>query len=148
MTVWLSHEELCGIAKGLVCDSCERLCDAAKGPAWRASWRGHLKWCVAVPLHVWCNSGASLAAQFGINMLFQKSQKLLFLKPLFGALPKIWDWIRKYVVKGHGFPFLQELINNHSKFSDNWLYSACFIDYGKHVGLLVMQMCSIWHYDH
>ena len=34
------------------------------------------------------DGGASLAAQFGTNILFQKCQKLLFLTP-FGALPKI-----------------------------------------------------------
>ena len=30
-----------------------------------------------------------------------------FFKPLFGALPKIGDWIQKYVQIHQGFPFLK-----------------------------------------
>ena len=37
----------------------------------------------------------------------KKCRKITFLKPLFGALPKIGDWIQKYVQIRHGFPFLK-----------------------------------------
>ena len=33
----------------------------------------------------------------------KKCQKKMFFKPLFGALPKIGDWIRKYVQIHYGF---------------------------------------------
>ena len=35
------------------------------------------------------------------------SPKKFFFKPPFGALSKIGDQIRKYVVKDHGFPFIK-----------------------------------------
>ena len=38
------------------------------------------------------NGGTSLQAEFGTNLLFQKNTG---------------DWIQKYVVKEHGFPFLK-----------------------------------------
>ena len=41
-----------------------------------------------------------------------KMLKITFFKTLFGALPKISDWIRKYVQIRHGFPFL--------KWCDTW----------------------------
>ena len=41
---------------------------------------------------------ASLVAECGTNILFKKHQKSLF-----GTLPKISDWIRKYVQICHGF---------------------------------------------
>ena len=46
---------------------------------------------------------ASLVAECGINILFQKILKITFLKHFFGTLPKI----RKYVQIHHGFPFLK-----------------------------------------
>ena len=67
--------------------SCERLRDAAKGRAQWASWRGHSNWCVAVPLHVWCDGGASLAAECGTNILLKKHRNHFF-KTTFGALQK------------------------------------------------------------
>ena len=33
----------------------------------------------------------------------KKCKKNIFFKPLFGTLPKIGDWIRKYVQIRHGF---------------------------------------------
>ena len=33
----------------------------------------------------------------------KKCQKIIFFKPFFGALPKIFDWIRKYVQIRHVF---------------------------------------------
>ena len=44
---------------------------------------------------------ASLVAEYGTNILFKKTQKITFFKPPFGALPKISDWIRKYVQIRH-----------------------------------------------
>ena len=44
---------------------------------------------------------ASLVAECGTNILFKKFPKKI--KPLFGALPKISDWIQKYVQICHGF---------------------------------------------
>ena len=55
---------------------------------------------------------ASLVAECGTNILFKKLQKSLFKKTLFGALPKISDWIWKYVQICHGFPFI--------KWCDTW----------------------------
>ena len=88
------HSERAGLQQ-----SHERLRDAAKGLAQRASWRGHPNRCVAVPLHVWCNSGASLVAKFGTNILFQKTPEITLKKKHF--------WIQKYVQICHGFPFLK-----------------------------------------
>ena len=38
-----------------------------------------------------------------VKNVFKKSQQIFFLKPLFGALPKIGDWIWKYEQIRHGF---------------------------------------------
>ena len=71
-------------------------------------------WCQGVAhfiFHSMCGvsvtGAASLVAECGTNILFQKTQKITFLKHLFGALPKIGDWIQKYVQICHGFPFLK-----------------------------------------
>ena len=43
-----------------------------------------------------------------LNWVFvdlKKNAQKYFFKPLFGALPKIFDWIRKYVQIHHGFYF-------------------------------------------
>ena len=48
----------------------------------------------------------SLVAECGTNILFKNTENH-FKKNLFGALPKISDWIRKYVQIHHGFPFLK-----------------------------------------
>ena len=37
----------------------------------------------------------------------ENKSKNSFFKPPFGALSKIGDQIRKYVVKDHGFPFIK-----------------------------------------
>ena len=46
---------------------------------------------------------ASLVAECVTNILFKKMPKITFFKPLFRALPKISDWIRKYVQICHDF---------------------------------------------
>ena len=50
---------------------------------------------------------ASLVAECGTNIWFQKTLNITFLKTLFGALPKIRDWIQKYEQIHHDFPFLK-----------------------------------------
>ena len=71
-------------------------------------------WCQGVAhsiFHSMCGvsvtGAASLVAECGTNILFPKMLKITFLNPLFGALPKIGYWIRKYVQIRHGFPFLK-----------------------------------------
>ena len=55
-----------------------------------------LSWCQGVAhsiFHSMCDvsvtGAASLVAECGINILFKKTPKIIFLKPLFGALLKI-----------------------------------------------------------
>ena len=71
-------------------------------------------WCQGVThsiFHSMCGvsvtGAASLVAECGTNILFQKTQKITFFKPVFRALPKIRDLIRKYMHICHGLSFLK-----------------------------------------